>query len=150
MEVASMSIDRVVSFQVLEHVWDLDWYLSESLRVLKPDGTLWLTTHGTWPYHPHPTDFRRWTSQGLKRELESRGFEMISMKGLVGPLAWTSLFRFFGLREVVRTVPVLGSLVMPVLNSLHNSWVFLQDSVTPEKFKQRDPAIFAVHCRKKR
>src|SRR5262245_58176243 len=30
----------VVSFQVLEHVWDIDWYLRECHRVLAPGGWL--------------------------------------------------------------------------------------------------------------
>jgi SAM-dependent methyltransferase len=53
------SAHGIVSFQVLEHVWDLDWYLGECRRLLKPGGWLLLSTHGTWLYHPHPTDFRR-------------------------------------------------------------------------------------------
>jgi SAM-dependent methyltransferase len=32
------SVAGVVSFQVLEHVWDLDWYLGECRRILKPGG----------------------------------------------------------------------------------------------------------------
>src|SRR5689334_5051498 len=36
------SVDGVVSFQVLEHVWDLQWYLSEARRILKPGGFLLL------------------------------------------------------------------------------------------------------------
>ncbi len=34
---AAASADWVVSFQVLEHVWDLDWYLGEVKRLLKPN-----------------------------------------------------------------------------------------------------------------
>jgi len=32
------SADLVVSFQVLEHVWELEWYLGECRRLLKPGG----------------------------------------------------------------------------------------------------------------
>ncbi len=55
------SAQLVTSFQVLEHVWNLDWYMGECRRLLTDDGYLLLSTHGTWLYHPHPTDFRRWT-----------------------------------------------------------------------------------------
>src|SRR4051812_45278553 len=34
----SGSAAGVLSFQVLEHVWDLDWYLGECLRLLAPGG----------------------------------------------------------------------------------------------------------------
>ena len=69
------SADLVVSFQVLEHVRDIDTYLREAKRVLRDDGLLLLSTHGTWLYHPHPEDHRRWTRQGLIAELELRGFD---------------------------------------------------------------------------
>jgi len=69
--------DLVASFQVLEHVWDIDTYLAEARRVLKPGGALLLSTHGSWLYHPHPHDYRRWTREGLQREIESRGFRVL-------------------------------------------------------------------------
>ena len=81
------SADGVVSFQVLEHVWDLDWYLGECRRLLRPGGWLLLSTHGTWLYHPHPTDFRRWTRDGLEGELKARGFHVQAVRPVVGPLA---------------------------------------------------------------
>ena len=48
--------------------------LGESHRVLKPGGWLLLSTHGTWFYHPHPGDYRRWTAEGLRKEVEAHGF----------------------------------------------------------------------------
>src|SRR5207253_538505 len=81
------SVDGIVSFQVLEHVWDLDWYLGECVRLLKPGGWLLLSTHGTWLYHPHPTDFRRWTRDGLTDELQSRGLAVQEVRAVAGPLA---------------------------------------------------------------
>ena len=73
-DAADASADVVVSFQVLEHVRDLGRYFAEARRVLKPDGRLLLSTHGTWLYHPHPEDHRRWTRQGLVAEIEGFGF----------------------------------------------------------------------------
>src|SRR5215831_20433462 len=73
---ADQSADLVVSFQVLEHVRDIDTYLQESERVLRDDGLMLLSTHGTWLYHPHPGDHRRWTREGLIAELELHGFEV--------------------------------------------------------------------------
>jgi SAM-dependent methyltransferase len=57
----------VVSFQVLEHVWDLAWYLGECRRLLRPGGRLLLSTHGTHAFHPSPADYWRWTHTGLER-----------------------------------------------------------------------------------
>jgi len=114
------SADGVVSFQVLEHVWDLDWYLGECHRLLKPGGWLLLSTHGAWLYHPHPTDFRRWTRSGLIGELEDRGFTVKSVAGVVGPLAWTTQFRLLGFQHVLRKIPVIGPLVLFPLVCLMN------------------------------
>jgi SAM-dependent methyltransferase len=76
--IADNSFDYVLSFQVLEHVLNPNDYLTEAIRVLKPGGKLFLTTHGLWPYHPTPTDYHRWTKAGLIYELEKSGFKVIS------------------------------------------------------------------------
>jgi len=82
-----------VSFQVLEHVRDIDTYLKEAGRVLRDDGLMLLSTHGTWLYHPHPEDHRRWTREGLIGEIARRGFQVTDCIAVVGPLAWTSMVR---------------------------------------------------------
>src|SRR5262249_36968672 len=72
--------DVVLSAQVLEHVIDVDHYLAECRRVLKPGGVLLLSTHGFWTYHPYPTDVRRWTCQGLKLEVEKHGLHVETLR----------------------------------------------------------------------
>lgn len=79
--------DLVLSTQVLEHVDDPIIYLNECHRVLKKDGFLIISTHGVWEYHPYPKDLWRWTSSGLRRVVEERGFEVISFEGVLGPIA---------------------------------------------------------------
>ncbi|HET8670973.1 MAG TPA: class I SAM-dependent methyltransferase [Candidatus Saccharimonadales bacterium] len=78
------TFDCVLSSQVLEHVTDPQLYLSEARRVLKPDGSLVLSTHGIWPYHPDPTDFWRWTVDGLQAEIRRAGFEIANVQGVMG------------------------------------------------------------------
>jgi len=73
---ADNSCDCVLSTQVLEHVFSPQKYLSEAFRVLRPGGKLILTTHGVWEDHGCPYDFRRWTYDGLQRELEAAGFRV--------------------------------------------------------------------------
>lgn len=74
------SFDAVVSFQVLEHVQDEALFYNEVKRVLKPDGILLLTVPFCWQEHEQPYDFRRFTSFGIRRNLESVGFEIIELK----------------------------------------------------------------------
>jgi SAM-dependent methyltransferase len=141
---ANASVDWVASFQVLEHVWNLDEYLGEARRVLKPGGRLLLSTHGTWPYHPHPTDFRRWTRVGLQRELEARGFEIQEMHAVVGPLAWTTQIRLLGLREALRRIPVLRGLLLPPIIVLMNVRMVLEDAITPARIRNDNACVYVV------
>lgn len=137
----------VVSFQVLEHVWDLGWYLGECRRLLQPSGHLLLSTHGNWLYHPHPTDFRRWTQDGLVCEIEAHGFKVERITGLVGPLAWTTQFRLLGYREALRRIPVLGAVVLPPLTIAMNLRMELEDAITPAWIRQTNACVYVVVAR---
>lgn len=85
--VASESADIILSSQVLEHVLDPNKYLGEAFRVLKCGGRLILTTHGVWRYHPDPTDFWRWTCDGLRRQISACQFDILHFEGVMGPEA---------------------------------------------------------------
>ncbi len=80
--------DHVLSTQVLEHVGSPQSYLAECIRVLKPGGSLVLTTHGLYPDHACPHDFRRWTAEGIRLDLEGAGFQVERVEKLTtGPRA---------------------------------------------------------------
>jgi SAM-dependent methyltransferase len=131
LECADAEYDGVASFQVLEHVWDLDRYLGEARRALRPEGWLLLSTHGSWLYHPHPADYRRWTAEGLQREVESRGFRLVRMEAVVGPLAWTTIFRSLGMAHVLKPLPLVGPLLAALAATLLNARAWLEDRLTP-------------------
>lgn len=141
--------DGVASFQVLEHVWDLDWYLGEAHRLLKPRGWLLLSTHGSWLYHPHPTDYRRWTREGLIRELEARGFDVEKVAGVVGPLAWTTQFRLLGIREALLKLPLLGAALSHAVACLMNLRMALEDWITPEAIREVNASVYVTLSRKR-
>lgn len=149
LDIDAHSVDCVVSFQVLEHVWDLDAYLGECLRVLKPHGQLLLSTHGTWLYHPHPEDFRRWTCDGLRRELETRGFEILSLDGIVGPLAWTTQFRALAYHHVLRRMGVLGRGLARLLGWLLYARMVVEDLVTPLDLRRTNAAVYVIRARRR-
>ena len=77
------SIDCVLSTQVLEHVDDPKLYLAEAYRVLRTQGSLVLSTHGMWRYHPDPADYWRWTIDGLRREITGAGFDIWSTQSVL-------------------------------------------------------------------
>lgn len=77
----------VLSTQVLEHVDDPVAYLKEAHRLLRKGGTLLISTHGCFHYHPDPNDYWRWTRQGLEKIILERSFDLQSVTGVVGAAA---------------------------------------------------------------
>jgi len=145
--VGDASADLVLSLQVLEHVRDLDTYLAEARRVLRPGGQLLLSTHGTWLYHPHPEDHRRWTRPGLIQELESRGWKVGSCQAIVGPLAWTTLIRLTGYSFALRRIPLIGNPLACMLGIIMNVRALFEDALTPAEIKQYNGCVYLVRAR---
>jgi len=139
----------VLSVQVLEHVADLDAYCAEMARLLAADGTLLLSTHGNWLYHPHPTDFRRWTRTGLALDLEMRGFVVEEMLAIAGPLATTTLIRLTGFAFVLRKVPLVGGFLAGVLAVVMNLRAVLEDRLTPAQMQKDNACVYLLRARKK-
>lgn len=68
--------DAVVSFEVFEHVFNLEEVLCEIRRVLKPNGHLLISIPFAWDEHEIPYDFARYTSFGITHLLTKNGFEV--------------------------------------------------------------------------
>ena len=69
--------DSVVSFQVLEHVFNPSQFLGEIRRVLRPGGVLLLAVPFVWDEHEQPYDFARYSSFGLRHLLEENDFAIL-------------------------------------------------------------------------
>lgn len=76
----SEHFDYILLTQVLAHVKNTQSCLRECNRLLKRGGSLLVSTHGTYWDAPCPTDFWRWTADGLKEELQQAGFEVLDMQ----------------------------------------------------------------------
>lgn len=72
--------DGVVTFETLEHVFDIDYVIREFHRVLKNDGQLLITIPFAWPEHEQPYDFGRYTCFGITAVLQKNGFEIKQIK----------------------------------------------------------------------
>lgn len=141
------SFDAVLSVQVLEHVRDLNVYFAEIRRLLREDGILYLSTHGSWLYHPHPEDHRRWTGPGLVAELDAHGFAVEEKVALVGPLATTTLIRMTGFAFFLRKIPLLGAALANTLTVLMNLRALIEDKFTPAAIRQNDACVYFVRAR---
>ena len=119
--VARGAVDVVLSTQQLEHVEDPLAVLTEARRVLKDGGRLLLSTHGVWPYHPDPTDYWRWTEEGLVKLVTSAGFtvDRVHHQGeLLATSVILAVYPLGGLRRGPAPVRAAGALLLAAANAV--------------------------------
>jgi SAM-dependent methyltransferase len=87
------SVDVVVNFQVIEHLWDQAQFISECARVLRPSGLLIVSTPNRITFSPgrdtpiNPFHTRELNADELSELLIEAGFAEVSISGLFhGPL----------------------------------------------------------------
>jgi SAM-dependent methyltransferase len=71
--------DTILCNAVLEHVPRVDTVMSELARSLKPGGKLIVAIPFLQPFHADPTDFRRYTEQGMRELGELHGLSTIEV-----------------------------------------------------------------------
>ena len=76
------TFDAIVCIAVLEHVENPEEVIPEFFRVLKPGGVVIATIPFLQPEHKVPTDFQRYTRDGIVRLFACRGFEVIESRPL--------------------------------------------------------------------
>ncbi|MBN2301159.1 MAG: class I SAM-dependent methyltransferase [Lentisphaerae bacterium] len=128
------SIDLVTTFQVLEHVEDPASYLQELARVCKNGGVLLLSVPSAWPFHPTPSDYRRWMLPGLVHDLRQAGFEVKEHQFVLNPLS-TSLQYFLSVcRGRGNSVTPLRRFWITLLAFLVNPLILLSEAFLSGKW----------------
>jgi len=79
------SFDLCLSTYAYEHLPDPRQTTREVYRILRENGTLLLSTHAVASVHNYPSDYWRWTDQGLKMMLKEY-FLDIDVYEIVTPL----------------------------------------------------------------
>jgi SAM-dependent methyltransferase len=84
---ASGAFEVVASLQVIEHLWDQAGFLADCARVLRPAGTLLLSTPNRLTFSPpnrplNPFHHRELTAAELRELLDGAGFEIARLLGL--------------------------------------------------------------------
>jgi len=118
--------DTVVSFQVLEHLPEPGFFLSQCYRILRSHGTVLLTVPFMWHVHEEPHDYFRFTRYGLEYLLKKSGFTDIRIEETTGFWQmWALKFnyhteRFAGGVVKYLLLPLwwLGQTIAPFLDSL--------------------------------
>ena len=75
-------VDTILCIAVLEHVINPVDVVKELTRVLRPGGTLVASVPFMQPEHKVPTDFQRYTRDGLEVLLMNEGLQVIEIKPL--------------------------------------------------------------------
>ena len=82
------SVDVVVNFQVIEHLWDQAQFVSECARLLRPSGLLMVSTPNRITFSPgrdtpiNPFHTRELNACELTQLLVDAGFSEVSISGL--------------------------------------------------------------------
>lgn len=75
-EFDNATFDCVFTASTFEHI-QYPWIAAKAIhRVLKPNGTLFVQTHQTFPIHGYPHDYTRWSDEGLRSLFEWAGFDV--------------------------------------------------------------------------
>ncbi len=77
--IKSNLVDCVKCVELLEHVEHPERVIKEIARVLKPGGTLILSTPFIFGIHPDPHDFQRFTDEKLRKMLEDN-FKILMLR----------------------------------------------------------------------
>jgi SAM-dependent methyltransferase len=110
---AADSFDGVVCSWVLEHVEEPKIVLHEIFRVLRPAGTLYLTTNMAWHIHEYPRDFYRFTELGLRHLLPESEWCLDFIKPTLG--FWGTVTQLINYRVVDFLLRKKLSCVHPVI-----------------------------------
>jgi SAM-dependent methyltransferase len=82
------SVDVVVNFQVIEHLWDQPQFIAECARVLRPGGLLMVSTPNRITFSPgrdhpiNPFHTRELNAEELTELLVGGGFRVMAMSGV--------------------------------------------------------------------
>jgi SAM-dependent methyltransferase len=88
------SVGMIICDNVLEHVPDADRAMREMYRILKPGGVAYLSTPFLYPFHSSPSDYHRWTAQGLAHLC--RDFKMEKIGVRAGLMSGVSVLACYG------------------------------------------------------
>ena len=86
--IESNSVDLIITQEAFEHIPNSTEAIKECYRILKNDGKIYFQVPFIVGYHPGPTDFYRFTKEGIEKFLNDAGFKLekieITVAGATG------------------------------------------------------------------
>ncbi len=120
---ASGTFRVILTQEALEHIRNPKAALAEMHRVLHERGVLYCQVPFVIGYHPGPTDFERWTREGIDELLRSAGFQCQEIGISVGPATgcyriavefWAVLFSCISSRLYLPVKGLVALLLSPM------------------------------------
>ena len=123
------SVDTVLLFNVLEHLYNFPLILSEIRRVLKSGGVLIGAVPFLVAYHPDPHDYWRFTQETLEKIFVTAGFSNIQIKPFgYGPVS-------AGFSQIEMVLPrLLKAILLPMVLLCDKIIIALRSQMNQEKF----------------
>lgn len=81
---ADGSVDCVLMFNILEHIYNHNFLVREVFRVIKENGLVLGFVPFLVNYHPDPHDYFRYTGEALQKIFNQAGFTEIKIKEIGG------------------------------------------------------------------
>lgn len=132
------SVNTVVLCNVLEHIYNHKFLLSECYRVLRPNGKLIGFVPFFVGYHPDPEDYFRYTNTALARMLIETGFRNVEIDSVGGGLLMANL------NTIIMSVP---RIIRPVLYIWTVFWDSLYIRLRPH-MRSRAPLGYVLEAQK--
>jgi hypothetical protein len=76
--------------------------------------------------------------------VEAHGFALSAIRPVVGPLAWTSILRSFGLAYALRRLPICGGALSAAAAVAYNLRAWLEDWITPAQVTADNACVYVT------
>lgn len=125
--------DTVVSFEVLEHVFNPDEFLIEIKRVMKKWWQLLLTVPFVWDEHEVPYDFWRYSSFWLKSILEKHWFIVILQRKILTDISFFfQLLNTYFYKIIIKRMPKILAFPLIMFLSIISNIFWLISKILPK------------------
>jgi SAM-dependent methyltransferase len=142
MPLADNSFDAVLCIAVLEHVINPIECVAEIARVLKPGGCAVVSVPFLQPEHKVPTDYQRYTLDGLKNLLETSGLDVEEAKPIYSvyhSLHWL-VYEWLHIRNTLKYRALRPLLLIPLAIAARRSSLVSDKTASVFRAIARKPA----------